>query len=343
MIYKSKAPFRIGLAGGGTDVSPYCDLFGGEVVNAAISLYAHVTIEETGDKKITIQSLNNNNIRQFDFLRELPIDHPFDLVKGVYNHFIKNHKLANTGLKISTFLDVPAGSGLGTSSTLVVALVGAFYEMVNLKKSNYEIASEAYQIERINLKLAGGRQDQYAAVFGGINYMQFHKNENVIVEELILAEQKLIRLQNNLVLYYTSDSRNSASIIREQVKNVEASNKNSITAMHQLKLQAQLMKKALQQGDVDAIGELLEFGFKQKKLMAHNISNNKIEEIYDTAKSSGATGGKISGAGGGGFMIFYCPEGSKQNVINALQKRGGEIKEFSFGLQGLHTWTERII
>jgi D-glycero-alpha-D-manno-heptose-7-phosphate kinase len=343
MIYKSKAPFRIGLAGGGTDVSPYCELFGGEVVNAAISLYAHVTIEETNEKKISIQSLNNSYIQQFDFLKELPIDQPFDLVKGVYNHFVKNHKLANTGLKISTFLDVPAGSGLGTSSTLVVALVGVFYEMLNINKDSYEIAQEAYQIERINLKLAGGRQDQYAAVFGGINYMQFNKDEKVIVEELILTEQKLIALQNNLVLYYTSDSRNSASIIREQVKNVEASNENSITAMHQLKLQAQLMKKALQQGEVDAIGELLEFGFQQKKLMAHNISNNKIEEIYDAAKSAGATGGKISGAGGGGFMIFYCPDGSKQNVINALQKRGGEIKEFSFALHGLHTWTERII
>ncbi len=343
MIYKSKAPFRIGLAGGGTDVSPYCDLFDGKVVNAAISLYAHVTIEETDDKTITIQSLNTNDILQFDFLKELPIDQPFDLVKGVYNHFLKNHNLANTGLKISTFLNVPAGSGLGTSSTLVVALVGAFYEMLNLKKSNYEIASESYQIERINLNLAGGRQDQYAAVFGGINYMQFNKNEKVIVEELVLTPQKLMELQNNLVLYYTSDSRSSASIIKEQVKNVEASNEKSINAMHQLKLQARLMKKALQQGEVDAIGELLEFGFQQKKLMAHNISNSKIEQIYDAAKSAGATGGKISGAGGGGFMIFYCPEGSIKNVISALQKRGGQIKEFSFAMQGLHTWTECII
>ncbi len=343
MIYKSKAPFRIGFAGGGTDVSPYCDLFGGEVVNAAVSLYAHVTIEETVDKKITIHCFNNNIIQQFDLLEQLPIDQPFDLVKGVYNHFVKNDKLANRGLKISTFLDVPAGSGLGTSSTLVVALVGAFYEMLNFKKSNYGIAQEAYQIERINLKLAGGRQDQYAAVFGGINFMQFNKDEKVIVEELILTEQKLFALQNNLVLYYTSDSRNSASIISEQVKNVEANDENSINAMHQLKLQAQLMKKALQQGKIDVIGEFLEFGFLQKKLIAHNISNNKIEEIYDAAKNAGATGGKISGAGGGGFMIFYCPEGSKQNVINALQKRGGEIKEFSFALQGLHTWTERII
>ena len=340
MIYKSKAPFRIGLAGGGTDVSPYCEWFGGEVVNAAISLFAHVSIEKIDEKKIIIQSLNTNEIQEYDSSFDLPVSMPFDLVKGVYNSFRKDHKLGNDGLKISTLLDVPSGSGLGTSSTLVVALVCAFAEMLNVSFNKYEVADYAYQIERKYLGLAGGRQDQYAAVFGGINYIQFGSDEKVYVENLQLASSELHDLEHNLVLYYTLDSRNSAAIINDQVKNVETKNEESITAMHQLKLQAKLMKKSLQDGKIDEVGHLLEFGFQQKKLMAHNISNDKIEEIYLAAKKAGATGGKISGAGGGGFMIFYCPDGSKQNVVAALQQMGGEIKEFSFELNGSITWTE---
>lgn len=339
MKYFSKAPLRIGLAGGGTDVSPYSDLFGGAVLNAAISLYANATIEIINENKIIVEALDRNERQEFDFTHQLPIDGQLDLLKAVYNRIQKDYSMPVTGFKLSTFVDAPAGSGLGTSSTLVVAVLGAFKEMLQLPLTNYETAQYAFDIERNDLKLTGGKQDQYAATFGGVNFMEFYDAGKVIVNPLQVPGNYLKELENNLVLYFTAISRESADIIPEQVNNVLTKNETSINAMHHLKEQAQMMKDALLNGKLDEIGEILDYGFKQKKLMAKNISNQTIESIYSAAKKSGATGGKISGAGGGGFMIFYCPGYSRTNVIEALNNFGGEVKKYSFVNQGLTTVT----
>jgi Predicted kinase related to galactokinase and mevalonate kinase len=338
MIYRSKAPLRIGLAGGGTDVSPYSDLYGGAILNATVSLFAFANIEPLEEKKIIVQAHDRNEIEEFDWQDTLPINGKLDLLKGVYNRIRKDFKIPEAGFRLSTFVDAPAGSGLGTSSTLVVAIIGAFVEMLKLPLGDYDIAHYAYQIEREDLQLTGGKQDQYAAMFGGVNYMEFYGEDKVIVNPLRIKSQYLHELENNLVLYFTATSRESAGIIKEQVKNVHEKNAKSIDAMHQLKEQARMMKEALLKGRLNEFGQILDFGFLQKRQMAHNITNSKIEEIYEAAKKAGATGGKISGAGGGGFMIFYCPGNSRHKVVQTLNTFGGEVKNYTFTKYGLTTW-----
>lgn len=339
MIYRSKAPLRIGLAGGGTDVSPYCDLYGGAILNATLSLYANASIEPLDEQKISLEANDRNENQTWGFEKVLPIDGTLDLLKGVYNCIQRDYGGIKTGFKLSTFVDAPAGSGLGTSSTLVVAIIGAFTEMLRLPLGEYDIAHYAYQIERTELNLAGGRQDQYAATFGGVNFMEFYAGDKVIVNPLRIKQQYLFELENNLVLYYTATSRESARIIVEQRQNVTSKNESSIEAMHQLKAQAQMMKEALLKGKLNDFGAILDYGYQQKRKMAQGISNPLMEEIYETAKKAGATGGKISGAGGGGFMIFYCPGNTKHKVIGDLKKFGGQHKMYQFTKHGLTTWT----
>jgi len=339
MIYRSKAPLRIGLAGGGTDVSPYSDLYGGAILNATISLYAQATIEPLEESKIVFAANDRSENEEFELADQLPVNGHLDLLKGVYNCISKDHGQIKTGFKLSTFVDAPAGSGLGTSSTLVVAIIGAFTEMLRLPLGEYDIAHYAYEIERNYLGLAGGKQDQYAATFGGVNFMEFYEDDKVIVNPLRIKQQYLFELENNLVLYYTATNRESAKIISEQSKNVVSKNEISIEAMHQLKKQSQMMKEALLKGRLNEFGEILDYGYRQKRKMAEGISNPLMEEIYETAKSAGATGGKISGAGGGGFMIFYCPGTTKYNVIKSLEHFGGHHKNYGFTKHGLKTWT----
>ncbi len=339
MIYRSKAPLRIGLAGGGTDVSPYSDLYGGTILNATISLYAQATIETLNENKILLEANDRDENQEFDLNIDLPINGKLDLLKGVFNAVQKDYGIIKNGFKLSTFVDAPAGSGLGTSSTLVVAILGAFTEMLRLPLGEYDIAQYAYEIERNHLKLAGGKQDQYAATFGGVNFMEFYADDKVIVNPLRIKQHYLFELENNLLLYYTSTSRESAKIIELQSKNVSEKNAESIEAMHQLKQQAQMMKEALLKGRLNEFGEILDFGYQQKRKMASGISNSLMEEIYETAKKAGATGGKISGAGGGGFMIFYCPGNTKYKVVKSLERFGGQVKNYQFVEHGLKTWT----
>ncbi len=339
MIFRSKAPLRIGLAGGGTDVSPYADMFGGAILNATISLFAHASIEILNEKIIIVEAPDRNEKEQYDFANILPLNGTLDLLKGVYNRIQKDYPFPDQGIRLTTYVDAPAGSGLGTSSTLVVAILGAFVEMLKLPLGDYDIAHYAFDIERNDLQLSGGRQDQYAATFGGVNFMEFYKDDKVIVNPLRIRPQYMHELENNLLLYFTATSRESATIINEQVKNVKGNNEKSIDAMHNLKEQAQQMKEALLRGKVNDIGAILDYGFAQKRNMAANISNSNIEAIYDAAKNAGAAGGKISGAGGGGFMIFYCPGNTRYSVTNALEQFGGEIKKYSFTKYGLTSWT----
>jgi len=339
MIYRSKAPLRIGLAGGGTDVSPYSDLFGGAILNATLSLYAHATIEPLEEKGIVFTAIDQREQESHEWNKELPVGGKLILLKGVYNRIQKDYGIPQKSFRLSTFVDAPAGSGLGTSSTLVVAVIGAFAEMLRLPLGEYDIAHYAYEIERKDLGLAGGRQDQYAATFGGVNYMEFYGEDKVIVNPLRIKQQYLFELENNLLLYYTSQSRESAKIIQQQAENVKSQKETPIEAMHQLKHQSQLMKEALLKGRLNEIGEILDFGFQQKRKMATGISNDFMDEIYETAKAAGATGGKISGAGGGGFMVFYCPGTTKYNVAKELEKFGGVHRNYQFVEHGLTTWT----
>jgi D-glycero-alpha-D-manno-heptose-7-phosphate kinase len=326
MIIRSKAPLRIGLAGGGTDVSPYSDIYGGAILNATINLYAYASLEPTTSNKIEFVIDGQEKKLSVDSKRELALAEGFELFIGVYNRIIKQFNLPAQSFKLTSYIEAPQGSGLGTSSTIVVSLL-------------YDIAHLAFEIERIDLKMAGGKQDQYAATFGGINYLEFFGNDKVIVNPLSLKPTILNELEHNLLLYFTATQRLSANIINEQVKNVNDKNTKSVDAMHNLKEQALHMKEALLQGNLNKLGEILHFGWHNKKQMANSISNNLIDTIYDAAISSGATGGKISGAGGGGFMFFYCPAVTKLKVAAAINQLGGNTQAFKFTNDGLVTWT----
>jgi D-glycero-alpha-D-manno-heptose-7-phosphate kinase len=339
MIYRSKAPLRIGLAGGGTDVSPYSDLYGGAILNATVSLYAYANIEPADHNEVHFEAIDYQSKQVIQKDSPVEMNGILDLHKGVYDRVRKQFQEMPSGFKLSTFVDAPAGSGLGTSSTLVVAMVGVVAEMLKLPLGEYDIAQLAYEIERKDLQMAGGKQDQYAATFGGVNYMEFYDHEKVIVNPLRVKQQYLFELENNLLLYYTATSRESAKIISKQSQNVLDKKESSIEAMHQLKQQSQRMKEALLRGRLHEIGEILDFGFEQKRRLADGISNDRMEDIYSAAKAAGATGGKISGAGGGGFMIFYCPGNTRFKVMEKLNSFGGHCKNYQFVDHGLTTWT----
>ncbi|MCW3078534.1 MAG: dehydrogenase [Bacteroidetes bacterium] len=339
MIIRSKAPLRIGMAGGGTDVSPYSDLYGGAILNATIDLYAYASLEPLENGKIEFCIDGTERCLNVKSEKELELREGFELFIGVYNRIIKQFNLEPLSFRLTSYIEAPQGSGLGTSSTIVVSLLGAFVEWLNLPLGKYDIAHLAYDIERVDLKMAGGKQDQYAATFGGINYMEFLANDKVIVNPLQLKPEVIYELEFNLLLYFTETQRLSATIINEQVKNVNDKNTKSIEAMHNLKEQAHQIKDALLRGELNKIGEILHFGWQNKKQMAHSISNNLIDSIYTMALENGATGGKISGAGGGGFMFFYCPAITKIKVARAIEKLGGRVQPFKFTQQGLVTWT----
>ncbi|MBP6695881.1 MAG: dehydrogenase [Saprospiraceae bacterium] len=339
MIIRSKAPLRIGLAGGGTDVSPYSDIYGGAILNATLSLYAYASIKPREDGKIVINAIDRNEIIELKSEEELPIDGHLNLAKGVYNRIVKDFIKKPLSFEINTYVDAPPGSGLGSSSTLVVAILGAFVEWLKLPLGEYDIAHLAYVIEREDLNMAGGKQDQYAATFGGVNYMEFYANDKVIVNPLRIKSKFLNELEHNLVLFYTQTSRLSSEIIQQQADNVNAKKSSSIDAMHQLKEQSVLMKEAILRGEVDNIGRILHDGWMHKKQMADGISNASIDAIYEAALQSGATGGKISGAGGGGFMIFYAPYIHKYELIRKLSALGGNVMNYNLTTEGLTTWT----
>lgn len=342
MIYRSKAPFRLGIAGGGTDVSPYSDIYGGAILNVTVNLYAFATIRPTDDGKIRLIHVNDNRTEEFDAVPALPLDDDTLLLqRGIYNSIVRKY---NNGRPLSfeliTYMDVPSGSGLGTSSTLAVAILGAFTEWLKLPLGRYDIAHYAYEIERIDLRMAGGKQDQYAATFGGVNFMEFYEDDKVIVNPLRINNTLLQEWAMNTVLFYTNLRRASSRIIEEQAANVKSNNNQSVEAMHNVKKEAYRMKNCLLKDELHELGKALNTSWINKKKMARNISNEAIDRIYETALGHGALGGKISGAGGGGFMFFYCPGTTRYDVIRALTELNiGHVCPFEFSKNGLTTWT----
>jgi len=338
MLIRSKAPLRLGLAGGGTDVSPYSDLYGGGILNATINLYAYATIVPANDGKIIFETADGSLVKESLSIPEIKPEGIFDIHAGIYNRIAKMYPDKQLSFRLITSIDAPQQSGLGTSSTLAVAILGAFVEWLKLPLGEYDIAQMAYEIERSDLGMAGGKQDQYSATFGGINFMEFYKDK-VIVNPLRIKDSYLDELAHNLVLYYTDTSRLSSQIIQKQQQNVLNEDKSAIEAMHQLKNQAVMMKEALLRGDLNEIGKILDFGWKFKKQMASGITNTSLDKIYSTAIQNGATGGKISGAGGGGYMFFYCPGNTRFRVIESLKQFGGYTERYEFTSQGLVSWT----
>lgn len=335
---KARAPLRLGLAGGGTDLSPYCDLHTGYILNATIDRYAYTVIKvHNGNLKFIAADINTEEELEIRF--PLNIDQGLRLHRAVYNYFIGNF---NNGvplaLEVSTFCDAPAGSGLGASSTLVVSMVKAYTDLLNLPLDDYQIALTAFKIEREECALAGGRQDQYAASFGGFNFMEFYDDNKAIINPLRIKPWIINELEASLILFYTGVSRESANIIDIQVKGITSGSSLTIDALHNIKNEALEMKEALLKGDFNAIKESMVRGWENKKNSASIISNSMIEEVIDAALKAGAVAAKVSGAGGGGFIIFMVPTERRMDLIGKISVFDGQISNCHFTSQGCESW-----
>ena len=339
MIVRSRAPLRLGLAGGGTDVSPFCDLYGGYVLNATIDMYAYGNIQTATDGKVRFIAADRGESFEGEATDYIAPDGKLDLHKGVYNRIVREF---NNGeplpLTLTTFSDVPAGSGLGSSSTVVVTMLKGFTELLGLPLGEYDLAHMAFEIERIDIGLNGGKQDQYAATFGGFNFMEFYGDDRVIINPLRIKNWIISELEASLVLFNTGVSRNSAAIIEEQTETVKSHHEKSLAAMQELKEQALAMKECLLKGDFRNLATCLNQGWETKKKTAHSISNSYIDNVYDLAKQAGASAGKISGAGGGGFMMLLVEPTCRMDVIRALNKQDGQVVTCHFTKHGTQGW-----
>jgi D-glycero-alpha-D-manno-heptose-7-phosphate kinase len=340
MTIRSKAPLRLGLAGGGTDISAYYSLYGGYVLNATIDMYAYCTIEPNDSGIIEFTAADFDKRISCTAARKLEISDTLPLHTGVYNRIVSDF-LDGRALSFSmtTYSDAPAGSGLGSSSTMVVAIIKAFVEWLNLPLGEYDIAALAYKIEREDIGFAGGKQDQYAATFGGFNFMEFYERERVIVNPLRLKRWIRNELEASLVLYYTGISRESANIIKEQIQHTRCGDVSNVENMHELKKQAVLMKEALLKGDFKRFSQCLLNGWLAKKNISVSISNSFLDDLYDYVLDKGAESAKISGAGGGGFMMIYCNPCRRITLLKALKEKNGFVLTPSFTEIGTQAWT----
>lgn len=339
MIVRARAPLRLGLAGGGTDVPPFCDLYGGVVLNATIDRYAYATIETVNSSRVKFVATDQNINYEAEASHYLPHDGVLDLHKGVYNRIMKEfHHGTPVPLTLTTYCDAPAGSGLGSSSTLVVTMIKVFVEFLNLPLGEYDIAHLAYEIERHDVGLHGGKQDQYAATFGGFNFIEFYAKDRVIVNPLRVKNWIISELEASLVLFYTGVSRSSAVIIEKQRQNVASREEAPLAALHQLKQEAVLMKESVLKGDFAGFARSMEMSWHSKKQTATLISNPHIDEIYALAKKAGARAGKVSGAGGGGYMMFIVDPARKMDVVRALRSVGPDVFNCQFTKHGTQGW-----
>ncbi len=339
MIVRARAPLRLGLAGGGTDVSPFCDQHGGYVMNVTIDKYAYATIDAASGGEAEFHAVDLD-VSQRCAPREVTAEPgPLQLMKGVYRRVARDYLSGEPpSIRVRTYSDAPAGSGLGSSSTMVVALVTAFAEYFGLALGEYEIAHLAYDIERGDLALSGGKQDQYAAAFGGFNFMEFYDGDRVIVNPLRIKEWIWSELEASLVLYFTGVSRASAKIIEEQSRNIRDGRADSLDAMHRLKAEATQMKEALLRGDFARLASIMQSGWLAKKQSASSITNPLIDEIEALAFGNGAKATKVSGAGGGGFMMFLCDPADRVRLVRALASAGGTLYDTHFTHQGATAW-----
>ena len=337
MLVRSKAPLRISFAGGGTDVPPYPQTKGGVVLSSTINKYAYASLIPLKDKnEIKVVSLDYERTLEYKNEEDLEYNGDLDLVKSV----IKNMKTANKGIEIYLHSDAPPGSGLGSSSTMVVSLIGLFRHWLNMPLTNYDIADLAYKIERVDLGIKGGLQDQYAATFGGFNFIEFLENM-VIVNPLKIPDDIVEELNYSLLLCYTGKRRLSANIIKEQVDGVVKKKEGVIRAMDELKSITIKMKNALLQGKLNDFGGLLHYAWENKKKMASKITAPFIDEMYEAACKKGALGGKILGAGGGGYLLVYAPFNRRHIIAEELERLGGQMVTFDFEFKGLRTWEIR--
>lgn len=339
IIIRARAPLRLGLAGGGSDVAPFCDMHGGYILNATIDRYAYAVIKLVDEPIVRFVATDQNIAEDIPLKNLTDSTSKLILHKAVYQHMIQHyHDGKPIALELSTFCDAIAGSGLGSSSTLVVAMIRAFMELLNVPLDDYAIALLAYKIERIDCHLQGGRQDQYSATFGGFNFMEFYGKNRAIINPLRIKNWVICELEASLILFFTGVSRESAKIIADQSNNVQSGSEDVLQAMQGIKAEALIMKECLLRGDFEGFVQSMQDGWENKKRTSRFISNSHIDEIYASATTAGALAGKISGAGGGGFMLFFVPASKRMNVIRTLNTYQGQVSNCHFTKHGTQAW-----
>jgi len=332
LIIRGKAPLRISFAGGGTDVSPYIEERGGIVLNTTVDKYAYATLITRDDEAINVKSLDFNTDISFNCRDKQEYDGNLDLVKAAVQRFdIKE------GFDLCLHSDAPPGTGLGSSSTLTTALIGVLKHWLRLPITDYQLAELAYQIEREEVGIKGGKQDQYATVFGGVNFIEFFSDKTV-VNPLRIKEEILNELEYRLLLCDTSRSRSSDKIIASQVDGYMQRNTDVVQALDETKVIAIEMKNAFLLGHINDVGHLLDMGWRSKKMFSEMITTPFVDKLYEVARKNGAIGGKLLGAGGGGYLLLLCQPDKRHHVAEKLKAAGGRITPFAFEYRGLQTW-----
>ncbi len=333
MVYRSRAPLRVSFAGGGTDVSPYPETKGGAVLSTAITRFCHATLRPRRDGLVRIASQDYGRALTFPADRIPPADGNLDLLKGT----VRGAGDLGSGCDILVRSDVAPGSGLGASSALVVAALAVLHAWQGGRPTGHELAEQAFRVERVDLGISGGRQDQYAAAFGGFNYIEFLPSQTV-VHPLCLPRALLNELQYHLLLWYTGENHPARDITAAQVEAYRAGEGTVVDSLDELKNLAVAMHRAILSYDLRTFGRLLAEGWEHKKRLASGISTGRIDALYMAARSAGATGGKLLGSGGGGHILLFCPDGAKARVTQALSQLGGSEAPMEFCRQGVDVW-----
>jgi D-glycero-alpha-D-manno-heptose-7-phosphate kinase len=308
----TRAPFRVSFCGGGSDLPSFYEQYGGCVLSTTIRKYMYLTIHNYFEKnQIVLKYSKTENVHDFS-----DIDHK------IFKQCLSDFGLK--GVEISSMADIPAGTGLGSSSTFTVALLHLLYTYTGQYVSKYKLAKEACEVEIEKLGEPIGKQDQFAAAFGGLKFYEFMPNGFVNVEPVIMAPESYKKLENNILMFYLGGTHSASAILKEQSKNVKTVDKAAV--QKQMCDIARNLKEELQNNNVDAMGELLHKNWILKRSLASGITNSLIDETYDKAMMAGATGGKLLGAGGAGFMIFYVPEEKHESVRTALS----HLREMEF-------------
>jgi D-glycero-alpha-D-manno-heptose-7-phosphate kinase len=328
---RSRAPLRVSFAGGGTDIKEYYEKYGGVVISSSISKYAYATLRPLKDGKFRIRQENLGIDYSGKINEKLTDTQELGFLNAIVRHFSPKD-----GFDLITHSDVNYGSGLGASSTMIVAIVGAFNKWLNLDLDHYEIAETAYKIEREDLGIKGGAQDQYAASFGGFNFIEFMRDA-IIVNQMRLKPSTIYDLQFRLLMVHTGSSHSSSRILSTQINKL--SDSQLLEHYDRLKRLAVDVKGALYKDDLDTIGPLLKQEWEEKKLLSPGISTKEIEKIINVAYENGASGAKVLGAGGGGYALLFTDEDNRFRLANAMQKLGVEANYPEFDYGGLETWS----
>jgi D-glycero-alpha-D-manno-heptose-7-phosphate kinase len=336
-LIRARAPLRISFAGGGTDLSPFAEDHGGLVLNATINRYAYATLRFPEEQGVMVTSLDYRDRAHYPPDEPFILDGKFDLVKACLQRLHATPEQGGIELYLET--EAPPGSGLGSSSALVVAVVGALRTWRHMGLDAYEIAHLAWEIERQDVGVPGGLQDQYAAAFGGFNFIEFRGHGEVVVNPLRIDPRVIRELQYNLLLFYTGRPRESMHMIERQIAGYVAGQAGVVDATMRIKELTVAAKDAILTARLDDLGEILDEEWTQKRRTAEGVSTPHIEEMYDEARKLGALGGKVSGAGGGGYMFLYCPFDRKPAISARLVELGAELVPMAFEPEGLHCWS----